>query len=229
MSRLAVMFEHVVFDLDGTLVDSRADLAAAVNHALAAFGLAQLPVETLGGYVGEGARVLVQRALGADHLDLLAPALDAFLAYYGAHLLDATRAYPGIPEALGALGARGVVLSVLTNKPVAMSRTILAGLGLADRFVAIVGGDSLPVRKPDPAGVEHLRAQSGTARERVLLVGDSPIDLRTARAAGVAFCGVAWGLAPDALRAAWPGPLVDHPADLLPVVGGQRRLPPPEP
>jgi phosphoglycolate phosphatase len=212
------VFEHVVFDLDGTLVDSRADLAAAVNHVLRGFGLPELSVETLSGYVGEGARVLVQRALGPARQELVAPALDVFLTYYGAHLLDATRAYPGIPEALEALGRRGVALSVLTNKPVAMSRAILAGLEIASRFVDVVGGDSLPVRKPDPAGVEHLRARTGTPRTRVLLVGDSPIDVRTARAAEVAFCGVGWGLAPDALRAAWPEPLVAHPAELVALV-----------
>jgi phosphoglycolate phosphatase len=209
------MFEHVVFDLDGTLIDSGADLAAAVNHALRELGLRPLPVETLVGYVGEGARVLVQRALGAARQELVGPALDAFLAYYGAHLLDATRAYPGVPEALGALGGRGVAMSVLTNKPVAMSRAILAGLGIASCFVDVVGGDSLPVRKPDPAGVEHLRARTGTPRDRMLLVGDSPIDLRTARAAEVAFCGVGWGLAADALRAAWPEPLLARPAELV--------------
>src|SRR5213593_3854621 len=104
--------------------------------------------------------------------------------------------------ALAALAARGVPCSVLTNKPEAMSRAILTGLGLAARFVAILGGDSLPVRKPDPAGLAQLRALTATARERMLLVGDSGVDVRTARAGGVAFCGVAWGLTPEALAAA---------------------------
>jgi phosphoglycolate phosphatase len=212
-----VVYEHVVFDLDGTLVDSRADLAGAVNHVLRTVGLRELEPATLYGYVGDGARVLVQRALGPDHQDLLAAGVDAFMAYYGAHLLDATRAYPGIVEALAALAGRGVALSVLTNKPVAMSRAILDGLGLASRFVAVVGGDSLPVRKPDPAGLEHLRARTATPRERMLLVGDSAIDVRTARAGGVAFCGVAWGLAPEALRAARPERVIEHPAELVAV------------
>src|SRR5439155_1755384 len=106
-----------------------------------------------------------------------AAGVEAFMAYYGAHLLDATRPYPGVEEALAALAARGVACSVLTNKPEAMSRAILEGLGLTARFVAVLGGDSLPVRKPDPAGLERLRALTATARERMLLVGDSGIDV----------------------------------------------------
>src|SRR5260370_11841239 len=144
------------------------------------------------------------------------------MAYYAAHLLDAARRYRGVEEALAALAARGAACSVLTNKPEAMSRAILDGLGLAARFVAIVGGDSLPVRKPDPAGLERLRALTATARERMLLVGDSGIDLRTARAGGVAFCGVAWGLAPQALEAARPERILAHPR--APVSPGEAGL-----
>jgi phosphoglycolate phosphatase len=213
-----VVYEHVAFDLDGTLVDSRTDLAAAVNHMLESACLPLLEPRTLQRYVGEGARVLVERALGPAHQDLVEPGLKIFMAYYGAHLLDATRPYPGIPEALAALVERRVALSVLTNKPVAMSRAILEGLGLAARFVGVVGGDSLPVRKPDPAGLEHLRALTGTPRPRMLLVGDSGIDVRTARAGNVTFCGVTWGLAPEALAAARPERVIDHPAELLTVV-----------
>jgi phosphoglycolate phosphatase len=142
------------------------------------------------------------------------------MRYYADHLLDHTRPYPGIEEALAALAARGVALSVLTNKPEAMSRAILHGLGLAARFVDVIGGDSLPVRKPDPAGLERLRAATGTARERMLLVGDSAIDVRTARAGRVAVCGVAWGLAPADLDAASPDWLIAQPAELLAIVAG---------
>jgi phosphoglycolate phosphatase len=218
MTRADVVYDHVAFDLDGTLIDSRADLTAAVNHVLRGLGLAELPPATLYRYVGDGARVLVERALGPEHQDRLEAAVEAFMAYYAAHLLDATRPYPGVEEALAALAARGVACSVLTNKPEAMSRAILDGLGLAARFVAIVGGDSLPVRKPDPVGLERLRALTATARERMLLVGDSGIDLRTARAGGVAFCGVAWGLAPEALEAARPERIIAHPRELVALV-----------
>lgn len=211
-------YEHVVFDLDGTLVDSRADLASAVNHVLRSLSLPELPPETLYGYVGDGARALVERALGAAHQDRIEAGVGMFMEYYGAHLLDATRPYPGMVEALVALTSRPVALSVLTNKPVSLSRRILEGLALAPRFVEIVGGDSLPTRKPDPEGIEHLRARTGTPRERTLLVGDSPVDVCTARAAGIAFCGVAWGLVPAALRAARPERLVETPAELVALV-----------
>jgi phosphoglycolate phosphatase len=213
-----VVYEHIAFDLDGTLVDSRADLAAAVNHMLGSLGFPLLELRTLQRYVGEGARVLVEKALGPAHQDVVDRGLKIFLDYYGAHLVDSTRAYTGIPEGLRALVERGVALSVLTNKPAAMSHAILEGLGLAGSFVGLVGGDSLPVRKPDPAGLEHLRALTGTPRERMLLVGDSGIDVRTARAGKVAFCGVMWGLAPETLVAARPARVIDHPAELVSVV-----------
>ncbi len=218
--RRRVAYDHVAFDLDGTLVDSRADLAGAVNHVLRTFGLPAIDPTTLYGYVGEGARVLVSRALGPDRQDLVEPGVEAFIPYYRAHLLDATRPYPGVEDALAALAARGVALSVLTNKPVGLSRAILDGLGVMRHFVGVVGGDSLSVRKPDPAGLEQLRTITRTPRERTLLVGDSAIDVRTARAAGVAFCGVAWGLTPEGLHAAGPERLIAHPMELVEVVAG---------
>ncbi len=223
LTSAGLVYEHVAFDLDGTLVDSGADLSAAVNHVLRGLGLPELPLATLSRYVGDGARVLVERALGPAHRDRLAEGVEAFMTYYAAHLLDATRPYPGVEESLAALAAHGVACSVLTNKPEAMSRAILEGLGLAACFVAIVGGDSLPVRKPDPAGLERLRALTRTARERMLLVGDSGIDVRTARAGGVAFCGVAWGLAPEALAAAQPERIIAHPRELVTLVAGGVR------
>ena len=216
-----LVYDHVSFDLDGTLIDSRHDLASAVNHVLAVFGLPGIRPKTLYGYVGDGARALVERALGPERRDRLEEGVGLFMTYYGEHLLDATRPYPGMVEALDGLGARAVALSVLTNKPVALSRAILEGLGLASRFVDIVGGDSLPVRKPDPTGLDYLRQRTGTPRERMLLVGDSGIDVQTGRAGGVTTCGVAWGLAPEALRAAEPDILVAHPSELLTIVDGR--------
>jgi len=215
---MARRYEHVIFDLDGTLIDSRADLATAVNHTVRRFDLPTLSLQRVSTYVGEGARTLVERALGPQHREQLDAALPLFLEHYGAHLLDETHAYPGIAEMLTALTARGVALSVLTNKPVVMSRRILAALGLLDCFVAVIGGDSLPARKPDPVGLRHLCAVTAVPLERTLLVGDSMVDFNTAHAAGVAFCGVAWGFQPDALRAAAER-IVAHPGDLLAVVG----------
>ncbi|MFN8543289.1 MAG: HAD-IA family hydrolase [Candidatus Binatia bacterium] len=213
-----VAFEHVAFDLDGTLADTRADLVAAVNHVLEDVGRAPIAPDVLYRYVGDGARALVERALGPAGAGLVTAAIARFMDYYGAHLLDATRLYPGLEEALAELAGRGVALSVLTNKPEAMSRTILEGLGVARHFVAVLGGDSLPTRKPDPAGLELLRQRTGTPRERTLLVGDSRVDVETARAARVSFCGVAWGIVPDQLREANPERVVASAAELLGVV-----------
>ncbi len=216
------MYEHIVFDLDGTLVDSLLDLTAAVNHVRRVLGLAELPAQTVRGYVGEGARLLVQRALGALHRHRVDEGLQLFLEFYGQHLLDHTRPYPGIVDMLSALSARPLAappaLSVLSNKPAAMSRAIVDGLGLSSHFRAVLGGDSLPTRKPDPGGLAYLQALTRTAVDRMLVVGDSLIDVRTARAAGCAFCGVAWGFGAAALRAA-DVPIIAHPLDLLAVVG----------
>lgn len=211
-------FMHVCFDLDGTLIDSRADLASAMNRVLGDLGREPLPLATLQSFVGEGARRLVERSLGESSTALVAEALDRFLRWYGAHLLDETRLYPEVPEMLAGLADRGIVLTLLTNKPEAMSRTILDGLRVGGRFAAVVGGDSLPVRKPDPAGLDHLLAAVGVPRVASLLVGDSGIDVRTARAAGVEFCGVAWGLTPEGMWAERPERVIDRPTDLLAVV-----------
>ena len=216
-----VAYEHVAFDLDGTLIDSRADLAGAVNEVLRRLGRPEIRPETLYGYVGDGARVLVQRALRDASADEIETGVAWFMEYYGAHLLDATRPYPGIPELLDALAGRGVHLSVLTNKPVGLSTKILDGLGLGACFVGVIGGDSLPTRKPDPAGLDHLRGLTGTPAGRTMLVGDSSVDVHTAGAGGVAFCGVGWGLVPENLRAANPARIIDAPDELLALVDGR--------
>jgi phosphoglycolate phosphatase len=210
-----VRFQHVAFDLDGTLIDSRADLTAAVNHVMRTLALPELPPETLYRYVGNGARVLVERALGPRQQHHLDAGVATFMSYYGEHLLDATRPYPGMIEALDALVERNVHVSVLSNKPVTLSRAILDGLDLTRRFVDIIGGDSLPTRKPDPQGLLHLGALTNTPCDRLLLVGDSPVDVHTARNANVPFLGVAWGLTPDVLVAAAPTNIIDRPADLI--------------
>jgi len=215
-----VRYEHVAFDLDGTLIDSRADLAAATNHVLRSFGLPEIPPESVFALVGEGARRLVERALGPDRRALVDEGVVRFLEHYRAHLLDATDLYPGVRDALAALAHRGVALSVLSNKPADLSEQVLAGLGIRALLGEVIGGDSLPTRKPDPEGLERLRRRTGTARERMLLVGDSAVDVATAAAAGTAFCGVSWGLDPRALRAAAPSLVVDDPAALVALVLG---------
>lgn len=211
-------YAHIVFDLDGTLIDSRADLAQAVNHVRRTLGLLELPLDVVTTYIGAGARMLVQRALGPAYEHLTDEGLKGFMEYYGAHLLDHTRLYPGMAEVLRTLSQRGVTLSVLSNKPEAMSRRILDGLGFLSLFAAVLGGDSLPMRKPDPAGLTHLRNLTSLRPEKMLLVGDSPIDLNTARTAGIDFCGVAWGFGLAGLQGAGVEGIIDQPAQLLPIV-----------
>jgi phosphoglycolate phosphatase len=213
-------YDHVAFDLDGTLVDSRADLAAATNHVLQSFALPAISPRSVYRLVGEGARRLVERALGPERTALVDQGVERFLSYYADHLLDQTTLYPGIAAALEALARAGVGLSVLSNKPAGMSRVILDGLGVTSCFVAIVGGDSLPTRKPDPEGLALLARVSRTPNDRLLLVGDSYVDVATAANGGVAFCGVAWGLDPEALRAARPSRVVESPAELVELVVG---------
>jgi phosphoglycolate phosphatase len=197
--RRASRYPPVVFDLDGTLVDSRADLAAGVNRARARFALAALPVDAVVGMIGEGARRLVERAF-RDAPDVpVDAALERFLADYAPIATEATRPYPGIPELLEAL-ARERPLALLTNKPEAISRAILAAFGWSPHFAVVIGGDTLAARKPDPAGLRHIAAIAGIAVERLTLVGDTAIDGATARAAGCAFVLVEWGFAGELER-----------------------------
>jgi phosphoglycolate phosphatase len=199
-----------VFDLDGTLVDSVDDLAASVNHALASVGLPPRRRDEVEAFVGEGARRLVERAVGG-RAELVDPALAAWHEHYEAHCLDRTRPYPGIEEALARARCP---LAVLTNKPGPMARKILAGLGLLDRFAEVVGGGEAP-RKPDPAGLLGLVARAGATPAASVLVGDSAVDVATGRAAGVRVVAVTWGLVrPDALRAAGATELVDRAEEL---------------
>jgi len=199
----------LVFDLDGTLVDSVRDLATAVNAALAqvAPGTPPLPLADIRAFVGEGARVLVERSLKRSGIDRKADeVLPVFLESYGAHLLDTTRLYPGVEEALDLLRPR--TLAVLTNKPGEPSRRILEGLGVASRFVRIWGPEEAGGRKPGPEGLLRLVRELGAEPAETAMVGDSPIDVATGRAAGVATVGVTYGLDPEALRADPPDILV---------------------
>lgn len=191
-------YRLIVFDLDGTLIDSRRDLANATNALLVECGAAPLSEERIGGMVGDGAATLVARAFAAVDIDRPSDALERFLRIYGDHLLDHTRPYPGIREALDHLRSRRQ-LAVLTNKPLASTRRILDGLSLASYFppAAVVGGDGPFPRKPDPAALCHLAAQADVPLRDTLLVGDSAIDWRTARAAGVAACLVRYGFGFD--------------------------------
>src|SRR5215510_171841 len=207
-------FAHLIFDLDGTLVDTKADLAAATNHVLTSFGLPQLAVAQVADYVGNGVRVLIERALGPANAGLVSHGFALFMKYYGAHLLDHTRTYTGIERLLAAAQAQRITLSILTNKPEAPSRAIVTGLGLAPYFREIVGADTFPTKKPDPQGVTYLQRLTGIALPVTLLIGDSQVDCETGRAAGVTICGVTWGFGAKDFAALSPQFVVDTPEQL---------------
>jgi phosphoglycolate phosphatase len=206
-----------IFDLDGTLVDSQLDLCHAVNHALRTVGLPERSLEEVTGFVGEGVARLVSRALGGRD-DLMQPALAAWWSFYGDHLLDNTVLYPGVAELLA---SATIPLAVHTNKPGEPARRILEGLGVRERFVAVLGGDEAP-RKPDPAGTRRLLEVLGVGASEALFVGDSLVDLEHARAVPMPMAAVSWGLvAPERLAAAHPEWLVAHPRELTAALSGR--------
>jgi phosphoglycolate phosphatase len=180
-----------ILDLDGTVLDTLDDLVSSVNAALAEVGLPPRPRDTIRQLVGEGARRLVSRAV-APREDLVEPALAAWWRHYEAHLLDRTRPYPGVPEALAQAGR---TLAIHTNKPGRLARRILDGLGLSPRFAEVLGGDEAP-RKPNPAGTLGLLARLGARPEDAIFVGDSRVDVETARNAGLPMVAVTWGFRP---------------------------------
>ncbi|HKH44924.1 MAG TPA: HAD-IA family hydrolase [Thermoanaerobaculia bacterium] len=195
----------LVFDLDGTLIDSRRDITTAINRTREGYGLPPLALEQVVMMVGEGARVLIERALGADiPPDRVDEALATYLDHYRNVCLDETRPYPGIEEMLAAL-AGAYPLALLSNKGESLSRKVLAGLGLDRYFREILGGDSLPTRKPDPAGLHLLAGRLDVPIGQLLLVGDTRIDAETAQNAGSLFALVEWGFprppGVDALKA----------------------------
>jgi phosphoglycolate phosphatase len=182
----------IAFDLDGTLIDSRRDLADSANQLIEELGGTALPEEEIGRMVGEGAALLVQRALRASGRGEQAHALARFLEIYDQRLLNHTHLYPGIADVVRTARAFAR-LAVLTNKPTAPSERILDGLGVRSQFDEVVGGDSAFPRKPDPAALTAMMTSAGVTTDTTMLVGDSAIDLDTARRAGVACCLVSYG------------------------------------
>ena len=183
----------IVFDLDGTLIDSRLDLAESTNEMLASYGAVPLPVDRVAMMVGEGARVLVERALAAAGLDSAEPdALARFRAIYDRRLLGHTRPYDGIPDLVQGLSV-GHTLAVLTNKPDEPSRRLLDAFGLSRHFRGVIGGDGEYGRKPDPAGLQALMNEYDATPSGTWLVGDSMIDVETARRAGTRMCVALYG------------------------------------
>ncbi|HWG58853.1 MAG TPA: HAD-IA family hydrolase [Candidatus Acidoferrales bacterium] len=213
-------FSHVrflIFDLDGTLIDSKLDLALSTNAMLGKMGCAPLPDETVFSYVGNGAAMLVRRALGESTATAqVEQALAYFLDYYREHMLDNTVTYPGVREALDALAGRP--MAVLTNKPVIFSRAILDGLGLSGYFQRVYGGNSFEKKKPDPTGAQTLLREFGAAPREAMMIGDSDVDVRTARNAGIWSCGVTYGLCPATLSVYPPDVLLDSLEALPPLL-----------
>jgi phosphoglycolate phosphatase len=214
----------VIFDLDGTLIDSAEDLAIATNQTRAHYGMAPIDAKIVHSYVGNGAAILVRRALGPEASDeLVDEALLYFVKYYRAHALAHTRLYPGVAEAVNELGNRGYTLAVLTNKPVRISTDIIAGLGLGPQFRRIYGGDSFAEKKPDPVGITTLMDETGSIPENTWMVGDSGVDVQTARNAQVRVCGVAWGFQPESFEKHPPDVVIEKPGELLRVLGSTLR------
>jgi phosphoglycolate phosphatase len=224
----------VIFDLDGTLIDSRLDLVHSVNAALRHIGRTELPDDVIASYVGDGAPVLIQRALGGEAARgeeaggevvdeaLVRKGLEFFLSYYRAHKLDHTTVYAGVAEALAAIqnsagqsqygSARK--LAVLSNKPVVPSKAIVEALGLGHFFSQVYGGNSFAAKKPDPEGARRLLEEHGVQPQQATIIGDSHVDVTTGRNAGMVTVGVTYGFAPHTLQNEPPDVLVDHPSEL---------------
>jgi phosphoglycolate phosphatase len=224
----------LVFDLDGTLIDSAQDLCNSVNEALVHVGLKQLRNPVIASFVGNGAQLLIRRSLATsrniplEHVneEEYAAAFAFFLDYYRAHKLDFTYAYTGVLEALKALrdlhdlpGSPTRAMAVLTNKPVRPARGICEGLGMAPYFLHIYGGDSFPVKKPDPFGLHSLMKETGARPEETVMIGDSKVDVETARNAGVWCVGCAFGFGPQNLMEIPPDVVVDTASDWTQALG----------
>jgi len=214
----------LVFDLDGTLIDSRLDLIHSVNATMRHIGRSELEDDVIASYVGDGAPALVRRALGntapgnTEDEALFRVALEYFLGYYRLHKLDHTTVYDGIPETLARLAEASNgeqrLMAVLSNKPVNPSRDIVRALGLGDFFVRVYGGNSFTAKKPDPLGVQTILQETGVAAADALIIGDSSIDVLTGRNAGLWTCGVMYGFAPHSLDEVPPDVLVETPREL---------------
>lgn len=215
----------LVFDLDGTLIDSARDLCNSVNAALEHMGRPHLDDHIIAGFVGNGAAMLVRRSLAVEngvspdeiHDEELATAYHFFLDHYREHKLDFTYAYEGVLQSLAAIGsgANGYSrqLAVLTNKPVRPAQAICEGLGMAHHFFRIYGGDSFPIKKPDPMGLVTIMREAGVGPEETLMVGDSKVDVLTAQNAGAWTMGCRFGFGPQNLMEVPPDMVVDSPSD----------------
>ena len=212
----------VIFDLDGTLIDSAEDIAHSVNEVREGFALPPLPLAEVESYIGNGVQKLLERALPDNNGDGIDRALEIYLPIYRRRLLDHTKPYPGVVSALEALDTPERALAVLTNKPRRESTLILEGLGLHRRFEFVYGGDSFERKKPDPVGVKRLLTDTGVSCDDTLFVGDTGIDLETARRARVHSCLVTYGIRREPIDALDPEFWIDDMRELSAIVGATR-------
>lgn len=221
-----IRFQTVVFDLDGTLVDTAPDLAAAVNVALGTVGRPPLSLPAVRMMIGHGSRALLRKALAATgdaDAALVDAAYPVLIDHYTAHICDLSRPYPGVEAAIDRLSACGIALSICTNKPLAPTLALIAALGWEARFASIVGGDTLPVSKPDPAPLQLAIDQSGGGA--AAFVGDSITDTQTAIAAGLPCIAVSFGFADRPAADLGAHMVIDHFDDLIPALTRLGRLP----
>jgi phosphoglycolate phosphatase len=221
------MIQLIAFDLDGTLIDSRRDIADSANEMLGTYGASPIPFEAVLGMVGEGARLLITRVLAAAQVAApIDEALDRFLVIYHRRLVDHTRPYAGVVDTLRALAASGCRLAVLTNKPRNPAVEILRHFDLMDLFVAVIGGDGDLPRKPDPGNLLVICEQLGIDASEALVVGDSWVDVETARNAGAGVCFVTWGFGQPPAEGFRPGEWrIDRVDALLEIVAGAPSAP----
>jgi phosphoglycolate phosphatase len=211
----------VVFDLDGTLVDTAPDLCAAMNHALVQLGRPAVPAELARDMAGQGARKLIEKGLlvsGAAPAELVETGLPHFLGFYAEHIADESRIYPGVEAALDTLAAAGCGLAICTNKPVALSKALVTALGWDGRFTANLGFDSVPSPKPDPAHLFATIAAAGGERASTVYVGDSITDTKTALAAGVPVIAVSFGFSDRPVSELGAHLVIDHYDELVPAL-----------
>ena len=216
-----IPFDVVAFDLDGTLADTAPDLAAALNHTLAALGRETVPTESVRHLVGHGAKALLRKGLAATGEapeELVEQGFPVFIDYYGRNICEGTRAYPDVEAALDQLLAQGVSVAMCTNKPEGLTHRLLDALGWSSRFEVIVGGDTLPVKKPDPAPLHEAIARAGGGR--AAFVGDSITDADAARAARIPFVAVSFGFSDRPIEALGADAVIDSYADLPEALAG---------
>ncbi len=212
-------YDLIIFDLDGTLIDSKIDLVNSVNFTRKQLNLNPLPDEIIFSYIGDGVQKLIQRAVSeARNKSVFSRALNIFLSHYRDHLLDYTMVYPGVLEVLTKLDHK--VLGVLTNKPLESTLAILTGLNIKERFCFIYAGNSFRQKKPHPVGINKILNETKIPRHRTLMVGDSYIDMETGQNARVSTCGVTYGLTGNTLSSCKPQFLIDDIKKLIPIVLG---------